>query len=873
VRRFFHRLRQTFLAPSPEFDAELQSLIDIHAAELIDRGVEPEAARSQALRRAGNLINAKESYWDAASFPILRDLGRDLVYGWRRLRQRPVFLGTAVLTLAIGIGANATIFTMVESLILRPLPFPEPRSVVSIEGTSSPNLSYPNYLDIAARQQVFSHTAATRMMPITIRGDGAATVYWSYMVSGEYFPLLGIQAWRGRLLGPEDNVKDGAHPSIVISHARWLKEFGGQDSAIGREIRLNGQPFTIVGVTPPGFLGHLVFYNTDLWVPFSMIRIVENRDWRASRGAGNAAIIARLKAGVDPLRAESSLAVIAAQLAKEHPANNEGMRLSVTPVGWLSRQAGTAVHNAGAALLLVSLLTLLIACANLSGLVATQTADRRKELALRVSLGAGRAAVYRLVFAETLLVALLGGAAGILIAFWFGKAIGSMSPAQLPLRLPVNPDWSVVLYGGMVALCTAFACAWFPARKAAREDALPALQDLPLSGVLRRLAFRDLLTSAQVVIAVVLLSAAMMMISAFRAADRMPLGIRPEGAVVVGFDLGMRGYKQAEGLALQRRIMERVRALPGITVASHANSVPLSLDNSNTSFFVEGRPEPPASRRPGATIYQASPGIFEAMGTTLLAGRDFTDADTSQAKRVVIVNQLLADRQFKGESPLGKRIRQCSNCDWLEIVGVVESGVYQMISENRKMAIWSPIEQSYNGSMRIVARGTVGDEALIRSIRDVVRREDPDLAIMEAHPYNLMLDLPMTPIRLMTSLLAGMGMLAALLCGLGLYGTVSYGAARRTRELGIRAALGATLGQLGFAVVKRIAILTAVSATLGLMIAIGATKFLASLLNTPLEASAFGQAIGLLVFTAVLACASPSIRAMRVQPSEALRTG
>ncbi|MBI2688156.1 MAG: ABC transporter permease [Acidobacteria bacterium] len=856
-----------------ELDDELRSLVDLHADEYIRAGLTPDAARLEALRRVGGVNAVKEAYRQQARLPYLEPFAMDLRYAARRLRQRPAFLATSVLTLAIGIGVHATVFAMIQSLLLKPLPFREPARVFNIENTRGSNISFPNYKDVRDRNEVFSAVAAARAAPMAVNAGGETERYWGFLVTGNYFELLGIRAWRGRLIMPSDDLRDGAHPIMVISYKCWQRRFGGDASAIGREVRINGNVFTIIGVTPPGFTGNAVFYAADSWVPFSMIRVIENRDWRGARGTSNAWAIARLRDGVSKESAEASLAVLAQQMAVEHPGTNDGLTFLLEPVGWVSRQLRGGVRNAGLALLLVSALTLLVACSNISGLLFAQGSDRGKEIALRCSLGAGRGAVFRLLSAELLLIGAGAAAAGLLIVHWLTGVVAAAVPQlEVPFELPVAPDWQVFAYTGAVALLAALAAGMWPAWRAASADAFPVLKGDSGSAVLRRIGLRDFVVGVQIAVSVVLLAGAAMMVHSFQEALRSPLGVQPEGAVVARFDLGLHGYTPEKGREVQRQILERVRELPGVDVAGMSDSIPFSINDSSNGIRVEGQQEARGARTPTARVFVSTPGMFRAMGTRLLAGRDFDDRDRAGAKRVAIVNEEFAVRLIGDRNAVGRRIKSgCRDCDWIEIIGIVETGRYGLISEQPKPALWTAAAQGYNSNTSIMVRSGRNEDELLKEMRRIIAETDPGIAVFDAAPYRKYLDFPATPLRILTASLTGMGVIAAFLCGLGLYAVVAYGASKRTRELGIRAALGATSSDLALTLTVRMAAISAVSAAVGITIAVFAIRLLANLLQTTANPAIFVVAVLLILLVTFVACLVPSIRAMRIQPLEALR--
>ncbi len=797
---------------------------------------------------------------------------KSLVYALRRLRSRPGFLAIAIITLSLGIGVNAAIFTFVNGLLLRPLPVREPdrlATLMSDKAASRQNISFPDYLDIRDRNQVFSTVSAIRTMPMALTVTNQSDRIWGYLVTGNYFELLGIEPDRGRFLTPQD---DGTSPSnvAVISFSCWQRRFGGDPQIVGRAVKINGERFTIAGVAPRGFIGTERFYAAEIWVPFSVIRIIEGRDWRTYRNTQNSEAIARRKPGVTSAQAEASLAVLAEQMRQENPVGNQNFAIHLAPVGLLGNLLRNPTVGMSAALLIVGALTLIVACTNLAGLILAQAADRRKEIAVRMAIGASRGAVIRMMLLESAVVGTAGGLGGLLAAAWASSAIQAWIPsANIPLA-KFSVDWRVVLFGAVVAILTALFSGLTPALRAAAVDVAPALKNEPVAGI-RGWHLRDVYLAIQVTICMVLLAASISTIRAMRNTLAMRFGFDPEHAVMLRVDLAMSQYNRKQGLDFERRLIERARAMPGVEAAGLANSVPLSIDQSGTSFRVEGQIVPDAAPLPPTTIYQSGPGFMRAAGTRLLAGRDFDERDRDGALKVVIINETLAKKYFASVDPLGKRIGLGRGGDWLQIVGVVEPGRYETVGEDPRAAIWVPIEQNYNSAATLVIRTARSPAEVLADARRTIAELNPDVPIFEAQPLGEVLDFPLAPLRMTTGALTIMGGLAALLCALGLYGLLAYSVVRRSREIGIRVALGARSNNVLALVLTRTIMLVGASGVIGLVLSIFALRLLARFLTATTDAQLYLPVVGLLFAITVVACALPVRRALRIHPSEALR--
>jgi predicted permease len=800
-------------------------------------------------------------------------MARDLKQALRRLLKRPAFFVAAALTLTLGIGFSTVVFQLVNFLLLRPLPVDDPGTLFTLTSRRNPVISFPNYLDIREEtRDVFTEVAALRVMPMHVNSSGENARLWGYLVTGNYFELLGIEPFLGRLLTPSDDMTNGAHAVAVLSHGAWQRRFGADPGLVGSAIRANGHTFEVVGIAPPGFIGTERVLDAEIWIPFSMIREIEGRDWRVHRRTHNAWAIARLRPELSRESAEASLALVASRLARDHPEENEGLELHLAPAGLLGNLLRGPVVEVGGALLLVSTLTLLVACANLSNLLLAQAADRRKEFALRLSLGASRSALARMVLAETLVLALAGGAAGLLISDWLARAlVASLPMADFPLNAGFTTDARVSAFAFAVALLAALLSSLWPALRSSRIDPLPAIKSEAPFDRARRLDLRDLYVGIQVLSSIVLLSGSLTTIRTLKDALAASYGFAPSGAVALRFDLGMHGYDQERGREFQRRLLDEVRSLPGVEAAGLSNSIPFSIDQSFSTIYVEGKPVPPISEAPSSVVYQATPDLLRAMGTRFIAGRDFGAGDDTDSPAVAIVNETVASKLLPGEDPIGKRIRFNPAGDPIEIVGVVEAGKYQTINEEPQFATWRPLAQIHNNTSTLVARTGLPAEAALSMLRRSVVEIDPEITVFDAKPLAGYLDVPTTPLRLTTAALTAMGALAVVLSALGLHALVAFTTSRRTREIGIRVALGASSVDVLRSVTNRTLAVVGASAAVGLVLSFIAVRALASVLFAAPEASIHFLAASVMVAVSVVSCIIPARRALRLEPLKALR--
>ena len=799
-------------------------------------------------------------------------LASDLRYAARRLAQRPGFLCAGLITLALGIGFNILAFSFVNSFLIRPLPIAQPDQVVTLTfgAQNQPNQSYLNFIDIRDRNRVFSQVSTGRINVFALSGAARPVRAFGYEVSGNYFELLGIHPWRGRFIEPSDDQKSGASPVAVISYSAWQRRFGSDPSVVGRTVRLNGHPFTIIGIAPEGFIGTERWFNCDLWVPASMIPTVESFDSRPERGDHNFWVLARLLPGMTVPRAEASLRVLAAQMAREHPSENDGFRMGVAPTGLLGATLRGPFMGIGGAFLAVAALTLLVACTNIAGLLLAHAAARRKEIAIRYAIGAGRWAVVRMMLAECMLVALGGGALGVLTGIALSELLEWAMPAlDIPLVFHTSFDWRVALFALGMSAASAILFGLLPGLRASRVDVAPALKSETASTLPRRFTLRDVFLGIQVAVCMILVAGALMMVSSLRRMLERNFGFSTDGAVSVRFDPQMQGYTPARARAMEDALLDRVRALPGVQSAAMADRLPLTLTGVNESTVtIEGAPALPAARLPGAVMFLSTPQFFRSAGIRLIAGRDFDARDTAKSPQVAVVNKIFADKLLPGRNPLGARFRQDV---WIQIVGVVEGGKYETIGEDPMPAVWRPFTQESWGTATLVARSKYADSALISTLTRAVHSQDPDLVVYEAQTLRQHLDLPLAPLRLTTGALAAMGGVVLFLSALGLYGVLAYSAAQRRREIGIRVALGARARHVIGPVLSRTLVVVLAAAAVGLAVSIPATRVLAGLLSGEADISAQIAATGILAVVSILAALAPARRALRIDPSVALR--
>jgi predicted permease len=810
----------------------------------------------------------------------MESLIKDIQYGFRNLVKRPSYTAIALITLALGIGANTAIFSLVSTVLLRPLPVPHPEQLVEVYGTFHQGAdytiqSYPNYKDYRDRNNVFSGLMAYRFAPMSISHENRNERVWGYLVSGNYFDTLGVQPFLGRYFLPEEDKTPGSNPVAVITYACWQKRFASAHDVIGKPLRINGQVFTVVGVTPEGFRGTEVAYAPELFVPTMMGHEIEpGSTWLDSRGDDNLFVVGRLKPGVSSAQAESALSAITLQLGKEYPNEDQDRGVRLLTPGLFIPDIRNSVISFSSVLMGVVGLVLLLACVNLANLLLARATERRKELAIRVAMGASRARIVRQLITETLMLSLGGGLGGIFIAGWINAIVSSMKlPTDLAFVIDLQLDWRVLAFACGVSLATGIAFGLLPALQSSRPDLVPALKDEKSMAGFRRSRLRNGLVVVQVALSLVLLVCAGLVVRSLQVAQRTRPGFTPENAVALSFDLGLQGYSEEKGRTFQKQLLERTQSLPGVRSVALVSTLPLSMDYSYSSIYVEGQSVTTSTNLPVAVPNEISPNYFRTMDIAL-RGRDFSDHDDKEQSRVAIVNETFARRFFPGRDAIGARFNNNGpDKPYWEIIGVAADGKYNSLGEDAKPAFYRPMLRDYSTNATLVAR-TVGDSpAVITALRNEVLRLDSTLPIYNAKTLTEHMSLPLFPFRVAAIVLGSFGVLAIILAAIGIYGVMSYVVAGRTREVGVRIALGADRGNVLFLIMRQGMSLALIGLALGLLIAFGAARLLVTVLFgvSPADPLTFAAVSLLLSMVAALACYIPARRATRVDPLVALR--
>ena len=811
-------------------------------------------------------------------------MGKDIRYAVRNLLKRPGFVGIAVVTLALGIGANTAIFSLVNAVLLRSLPVERPGEIVSVamrgKDDSMSAWSVPNYRDFRDRNDVLSGLLIYRFVPISLSRGGANERIWGFEVSGNYFDVLGVKAFKGRTFLPEEDKTPLSHPVAVLSYAAWQRRFGGDPDLVGKDLLLNNHQFRVIGITPEGFKGTEMVYTPEIWVPNAMMEWVEpGATWLEDRNTRNFFANGRLKPGVDERKAEASLNLLALQLAKEYPDTNEGQTVKIVPAGFLIPELRGAVVSFTWVLMGAVALVLLVTCTNLAGLMLARATDRKREIAIRLAMGANRLRLIRQLLTESVLLSFFGGIVGVLLAFWMIELLLAFKPPiDFPLRLDVEVDWRVLVFSLAVSLVAGAVFGLAPALQATRAGVSQALRETSAQGGAARTRLRSVLVVAQIAISLVVLIGAGLVVRTLQQLQTMNPGFDPQNGLTMSFDLGLSGYDEDHAQQFYRQLTERVKTLPGVKGATISSYIPLTLNYNSRNVFVEGQPAERGENVPLSMNASAGPGYFETLGTPLVHGRGFTDQDQAKSEQVAVVNETFVRRLLphlsSSAEAIGKRFSYSSaSGPYMRIVGVARDGKYFNITEEPRSFFWAPMTQDYNSTAILTVRTEGNPESLLGAVRKEVQALDPNLPLFDVKTLTEHMRLALFAPKIAAMVLGVFGLVALLLSAIGIYGITSYTVAQRTHEIGIRLALGAQLSDVLKLVLSHGLKLTIIGAALGLFGAVITTRAITSVLYgvSPTDPLTFLVVGGLLVGVALVACYVPSRRATKVDPLVALR--
>ncbi len=829
----------------------------------------------------------------------METLWQDLRYGVRMLTKRPGLTLIAVLSLALGIGANTSMFSIVNALFLRQLPVPEPEQLMFVfNGTrNSPwaAASYPNYVDYRDRNEGFSELAAYGRITVSLTSDDRPDLINGAIVTGNYFDVLGARAALGRTISPEDDKTPNAHHVAVISHRLWQSRFGGRTNVIGQEVALNGHRFTIIGVMPAGFEGAEILEKCDIYAPMMMQALVRppsagfsdgmNPDLLLQRRAW-LRMIGRLKPGVSMEQAQAGVAVIASHLEQAYPNENRGIIATLFPVSKVDPRGYRPLVMVAALLMSVVGMVLLIACANVANLLLARASARRKEIAVRLAMGANRLRLIRQLLTESILLALAGGLTGLLIAFWTVDLLKANPPPVgiFSFNLDFSIDGRVLGFTLALSLLTGVIFGLAPALQSSRTDLLPSLKDESHQAVQSRRSFslRNLLVIAQVALSLVLLIGAGLFLRSLGEIQGAHPGFDAEKVLTASLKVNLLRYTRQQGREFYRQVIDRIESLPGVESASLARITPISGGGRMTDFIIEGQDEQEVNRRRNAgedNLQRVSTNIvnakyFQTMGISLLRGRDFTAQDDENAPAVVIINEYFASRYLAGQDPLGKRLRFGGPRNpWREIVAVASNSKYRTMSEDPTPFVYQPLAQNHETGMTLHVRTTGDPLNVAGAVRREVNSIEKNLPLTDLQPLAALIGSSLYPARMGAVLVGVFGLLALLLAAVGLYGVISYAVSQRTREIGVRMALGARARDVLRLVLREAMTLVVIGMAIGWGLAAALSRLISSFLFGigAMDAVTFAAIPILLAMVALLASYLPARRATKVDPMVALR--
>jgi predicted permease len=875
VRSF---LRNLFLSRRVEvdLDQEVHSHLEMLTDENIRAGMPPLEAQRAARIELGGVEQVKEQVRDSRTGAFLDSLLQDLRFALRQMRRSPGFALTAVLILALGIAANVIVFGVLQALVLRPLDVPHADRVMTLQPKhGGPFLAYPELRDVRDGNTAFSAVAGVEIQEFGLEANGLTRHVWGYEVSGQYFEVVGIKPFLGRLLQRSDDDHPGASDAAVLSWSAWNSDFGADPNIVGKTVRIDKHPYTIVGVTPEGFNGTEKFAYTDIFVPMANEASLDGVNWLESRNRKNVFSIARIKDEVTLPQAQAELNAIAARIARQYPKDEEGLALKLARPGLIGDFIGGPARGFLAGVMGLAGIVLLAACANLGSLFAARTADRAREIAIRMAIGSSRWRILRQILVEALVISIFGGACACGLSWMALTGLaGWHPPSRFPFKFHVLPQPSLILVAFLISVLAGVLFGVMPLRQIFKTDPNDAIKSGgSQSSAGRRWALRDVLLAAQIALCCVTVTAAFVSLRGLGRALTMDLGFDPKNAVRTQFDLGRAGYIGDAADHFQRRLLERVSQIPGVEAAGYANTTPLSFEQATTAVFLEQSVDFRPSKKAFDTyFYGVSPGYLTASGTPLLAGRDVSFTDTAKTPAVAIVNQEFARRLFHSEHAVGRYFKNRYGVS-IQIVGIMADGKHFTLSEDPEAAAFFPISQVGDTRTSLIVRTRRDTADMVATIREVVLDLDRAVPIQESGPWNSQLALSLFPSQVATVALGVFGAFGLLLSIAGTFGLASYTVSKRLRELSIRVALGAQAKQILSAALGRMLILLGSGSVVGIVLGVAASRLLSAIVYQASAQDPF--VLAAVAFTTVLtgslSVAGPVRRVLHVDPAILLR--
>ena len=800
----------------------------------------------------------------------------DLRIALRQLRKSPGFAVTAILTLALGIGANAVVFSVLNALVLRPVNVPNAQNLYMVQRFQFPSQSYPDYLDLRDRNRTFESLVTYDIAgPVGVDTGGNASTAWPYLASGNYFDVLGIQPYMGRFFHAADEHGMNSAPYAVLSYAYWHGHFHGDAGVVGRTVQLNKHQFTIIGVAPPEFRGTELFFSPAMWVPIVEKPTLQDDNSIQYRGNHSEFVMGRLRPGVTPAQATADLNALASWLSKTYPGDDDGLKFTLARPGLVGDMLGGPARAFMAGLMLLAGLILLAACANLGSLFAARTADRAKETALRLALGSRRGMILRQMLTESVLVSLIGGALGLAGGVGILHVLSAWQPIpDVPINVPVNPNAGTYLVALTLALASGLLFGIMPVRQVMRADPWQVIRTGAAGvGGLRRFTLRDILLSVQIAICAVLVTSSLVAVRGLARSLHSNFGFVPQNATLVETDLHMAGYTGERVPQMQRRMLDAASAIPGVTAAGCISNLPLSLGGGDSNVYSDSTTDyRPTNAAADAMNYDISSRYLEAAGTRLIAGRNLTPDDDSKAPKVALVNREFAVKVFGSvQKAIGGHFKYWSGTR-AEVVGVVEDGRYRTLTEDQQPAMFfSFLQQQESGTWLVVRSGRDSQE-ISRALEQTLHGLDSGLPLA-VRAWNQEMSSALFAARVATVALGVLGLLGAMLAVTGIFGMASYTVTKRLRELGIRMALGARRREVLRAALGRSFVLLSVGSVAGLAGGVFLSKVLSSIVYqaVPKDPVVLGGVVLTMLALGLAAAWIPAQKALGVDPMILLR--
>ncbi|HEV2618090.1 MAG TPA: ABC transporter permease [Candidatus Acidoferrales bacterium] len=874
-----------------DLDEELRFHVERQTAVNIAAGMPPAEARREALREFGGVEGLKEECRDMRKINWSQDLAQDLRYGLRMLGKSPGFAAVAILTLALGIGANTAIFSIVDSLLLRPLPVEDPAHLTVLafrqgSGQLLTQFSIADYRDIREQTSgAFSSMIGFQLSLDGLSMTGRAERVLTNYVTGNYFSNLGLKPYLGRLILPSEGQTPGADPVVVLSYSYWKNYLGADPSIIGRKVLVNGHPSTVIGIAPRGFHGLYPAPGVEAFLPLAMLSSYEQgwpADFMVNRILQNLYILARLRPGVTLANAGAALNIVARRLSTQYPDSDRGLQLSVYSELFARPDPGTAptLFKASALFLALVALVLLLACANIANLLLVRSTARGREMAVRAALGAPRSRLIRQLLTESILLALLGGLGGIFLGLWAADAVASVN-LHTPVNVPLYSglDWRVFVYAFAAALFTGVLVGLVPALRVSRTHISAALHESGRTVASGKNRVRTSLVIIQVAGSLTLLVIAGLFTRSLANVQHANLGFDPHNVVNLVMDPSEVGYNETQGLSFYNSLLERIRALPGVQSASLTSSLPMSNFGSNDYLKVSNYQNPAGQGLPLVSYGLISTGYFRTMRIPIVQGRSFSNTDTKGSPYVAVVNQTFARRFWPHQNPIGQRFAKVSgaNNPVYQVVGIVRDSRFSGLTGPVDAYFYLPLAQDYAlSSLQILQiRDAAPPDAVMRQAQSIIQSLAPSLPVFDVETMSESLDTlsGFLLFRLGAGLAAALGLLGLILAAVGVYGVISYSTNQRTHEIGIRVALGAQPGQILKLILRQGVLVVGTGLVAGCAAALIAARLIGNLLVgvSPADPLTYISVVVILALIASAASYIPARRAMRVDPMVALR--